>query len=180
MSGYIYLFVKFLHVAAAISLFCSWAFEWLLLILYLKDYAVIKDTVGKKIRKITRLQGFSVIIVIASGLWMGFTNWRDASWIDTAIIAIVVMEVITKIIGRFAKTYMKRNELTKEHPFAMNPLYAKLALRVRVAIASAIVAIMTIKPAAFLTGILIIFAAVLLAWLWSLKDIKKVMVLQKG
>ena len=175
----IYVLVKFLHVAAAISLFCAWAFEWLLLLLYIKSYAVINETIGKKLKKIVRLQTISVIIVIASGLWMGFTSWKDASWIDTAIIAIVIMEVIAKIIGRFAKAYEKRTGAAKEHPFVMNPLFARLMLRVRTSIASAIVAIMTIKPSTPLAGIAIIITAVLIAWLWSLKDIKSVMLLQK-
>ncbi|MBO9728609.1 MAG: hypothetical protein J7623_08235 [Chitinophaga sp.] len=179
MTYNIYLLLKLVHITAAIALFCTWAIEWLLLILQTKNYEAVSNRLATSIKITHRYQIAAVIGIIATGITMGVMSWRDAHWVDSAIIGIVLMEIITKIIGRYAKNYNKREDHYGEPPAAKQPLFSVLMLKVRIAMASGILIIMIVKPAVFLSAIAVIVFSALIAFLWSLKDVRSISVIMK-
>jgi len=179
MTYNIYLLLKLVHITGAIALFCTWGIEWLLLILQAKNYEAVSNSLATSIKITHRYQVVAVIAIITTGITMGVMSWRDAPWVDSAIMGIVLMEIITKIIGRYAKNYNKREDHYGEPSAAKHPLFSVLMLKVRIAIASGILVIMIVKPPVFLSAIGVIVFSALMALLWSLKDVKSINAIMK-
>ena len=144
----------FLHIVGALGLFASLAFEQAALV-NLRRATTLTQTREwlSSLRALQRIQGPSALLLVATGLYMMITSWRQQAWAGLGLVGMVLMAIIGAVV-----TGRRMKAIGPMLPTSDGPLPAALrqrlddpALRtsasVRVALALGIVFNMSVKPA---------------------------------
>lgn len=147
-----YIFLIFLHVLAAVGIFAAWGSESIILRQLRRAKAVDEAEKGLQLLKKQRAMGpISMLIVLATGIWMGVTRWGHQDWMVTAFVAMLLIIVVGLVLARRAMPRIKKaladkpEELPPDYMALTVPLAVSLQLRISIGVG--IVGLMTIKSA---------------------------------
>ena len=143
----------FLHIVGALGIFAALAFEQAALA-NLRRASTLSQAREwlSSMRALQRLQGPSALLLVATGLYMMITSWRQQAWAGLGLVGMVLMAIIGVVV-----TGRRMKAIGPLVPTSDGPLPAALrqrlddaALRtsasVRVALALGIVFNMSVKP----------------------------------
>lgn len=145
----------FLHIVGALGIFASLAFEQAALVNLRRANTMSQAREWlSSLRALQRVQGPSALVLLATGIYMMVTSWRQQAWAASGLVGMVVMA----LIGVFV-TARRMKVIGPAVAAGDGPLPAELrerladpALRmsasVRVALALGIVFNMSVKPGA--------------------------------
>src|SRR5512146_1512179 len=95
----------FLHIVGALGLFASLAFEQAALV-NLRRATTLTQTREwlSSLRALQRIQGPSALLLVATGLYMMITSWRQQAWAGLGLVGMVLMAIISVVVtGRRMK-----------------------------------------------------------------------------
>jgi len=169
----IYLLLKFLHITAAIMMFACWSIDWLLISFRNEGNQKGNDFMARNLKNNAMLQKVSVLTLVGTGIWLSIAARSFPAWTASAIIAIVLMELLSGVLPRYADSRKHDRNSSAGNSGSKPQSLMKSVVKMRIAIGSGIVALMTLKPQTILHCTFIVIAAVLAAAIWALIDIKK-------
>lgn len=146
-----YLLLIFLHVLAAVGIFTAWGSESIILRQLRRARAVDEAEKGMHLLRKQRAMGpISMLIVLATGIWMGVARWGHQDWMVTAFAAMLLIIVVGLVMAR--RTMPRLKKTLADEPEVLPPDYIALtislvvSLQLRISIGVGIVGLMTIKP----------------------------------
>jgi hypothetical protein len=147
-----YRIALFLHVTGALLLFAAMIIEWLCLVNFRKamDLREIKESISNYSK--SGLIGFTaVFLVLIPGIYMMAVAWKNAGWIITAFIGMILLAVIGgAVTGKKLKVIKKiisnENNISPELRSLLNNNSLMLSLKIRTAVFLGIIYLMTVKP----------------------------------
>ena len=161
----LYPVLVFLHVLGAMGLFAAIAIEAVALgrLRQTDAPAGVREGMALLARN-ERLGGIAMLTLIASGAWMMATTWGHQWWIASAFIGIIGMGIAGGAVSS-RRIRRLRAALAAERGPGLSQAFTSLqssaalvaSLRVRIALGIGIVALMTLKPTAG-TSLLILAA----------------------
>ena len=162
----VYPLVLFLHIIAALGLFAAIGLEWAGLVNLRRAATAGQAREWARLLGALRAVGMpSVLLILASGIYMMATRWGGQAWIGAAFGGIVLMAVLGGAVTGRRVGPLVRAARKEEGPVS-GELAARLrdpfllgSLCLRTAIGLGIVFLMTLKPAA--SGALATMAAAL-------------------
>jgi hypothetical protein len=152
----LYTLTVFVHVLGAVTLFAAWGFE-AAAIAELRRRGVRggERSVGfARLRLGVRLAQFGMLTALATGAWMMWVRWGQQAWMSAAIIGLVVMVVIGVVASRRA-----RLRQAAAGPAAIQLLASSLIMRASIGVG--IVGLMTAKPAAIGSTLMLVASVAL-------------------
>lgn len=156
-----YLFLIFIHVLGAAAMFAAWAAESMTILQLRRATSVDEAQSFMRLLKKQRHWGpVAMLVVLATGIWMGISLWGHQHWMATAFAAMILIAIVGVALSR--RTMPRLKEILADKPgylpgdfsAATVPLVA--SLQVRISIGVGIVALMTMKPG--LAGSLLILS----------------------
>lgn len=145
-----YPLLVFLHVLAAVGIFAAWGIEAVLLQRLRRSVTVEEArTAALQLRKRARAAPSAMLIALATGMTMG-AQWGHQAWMTAAFAALVGIAVIGIASGRragprLAAILSAETERTATDVAAAAHFLA-MSLQLRVAIGVGIIGLMTMKP----------------------------------
>lgn len=148
-----YPIVKFIHIVGALGYFAALGLEWMSLRQLRRATTV--EQVREWIRlpvEMRRVGMISMVILLATGIFMMMTVLHGIAWIFVALGSLVPMPVLAMAVSRPRMAAIERS-VTAEHR-TISPALRKLLhhpllwieIQTRVAIALGIVFLMSVKP----------------------------------
>lgn len=148
-----YSITLFLHIVGALGFFVALGLEWTSL-RYLRNAKTANEvSLWMGIYNGTfRLGIASMLTILASGIYMMATGWGGVAWIIVALVAFVLVIVLSMILTRPRMAQMRRAMAVEKG--LISPTLQTLAkhrllqisIQTRMAIALGIVYLMTLKP----------------------------------
>jgi hypothetical protein len=146
-----YSILIFLHVLGAVGVFAAWGIEAVGLGHLRQAPTAEQARTGMALRaKAVPLGPLAMLTALATGLWMMGLRWGHQPWIAAAMVALVLMVAIGVVLERRAGPRLTaaladgRPQLTSTVTRAGELLM--ISLRLRITLAVAILALMTVKP----------------------------------
>lgn len=168
----IYQIVLFLHVLAAFGLFAALGIEWAA-VAPLRRAAEAEQARPwlKLLRSLSRVAGPSAVTLLVTGVYMGMTAWGRQAWIGLSLLGLVLIAALgaamtgrrLAAVGRESARGSLRGEPLRLR--LQDPILV-LSLRLRTAVATGIVFLMTTKPPREI-ALAAILAAVVLGLAWA-------------
>lgn len=141
----------FLHILGATGVFAAWGIE-AIVIRKLRQAVKMEEARMwlQLFRRRTPLGPVSMIVILATGIWMMATRWGHQLWMMLAFIAMVLIAIIGVTLSRRAISRFKP-VLSGEGNALPDNFYAiagtlTTSLRIRLAIGILILGLMTFKP----------------------------------
>ncbi len=166
-----YLIVLFLHVLGALGMFAALGIEWAVAepLRRATDLAQARPWIGA-LRSTRRLAGPSAVMILVSGVYMGMAGSGHQPWIGIGFLGLVLLAILGGgITGRRIAAIIR--DLSGSSPKSTSALVRfqdpllVFSLRLRTAIATGVVFLMTIKPTAGLAvAVMVIAVALGVAW----------------
>jgi uncharacterized membrane protein YjjP (DUF1212 family) len=147
-----YPLLVFLHVLGAVSMFAAWGVEAVLLQRLRRTVTIDEArTSAHHLRKYGRMAPVAMLAVLATGMAM-MTQWGPQPWMSAAFGALIVIGVIGGVTGRRMRPRIAA-ALAGEQGGAPTGIAATagslaVSLQLRVAIGVGIIGLMTMKPGA--------------------------------
>jgi hypothetical protein len=168
----VYTIVLFLHVLGALGMFAALGVEWAVAgpLRRATDVAQARPWITVLL-SLGRVGGPSSGTILVTGIYMGMTNWGRQPWIGLSLLGLVFLALLAAgVSGRRVAAIARDLDsgLTKsDSPLhrLQDPVLV-VSLRLRTAVATGIVFLMTSKPAAGL-ALAAMGAAVALGLTWS-------------
>lgn len=164
-------YVLFLHVYSAVGLFIGMSFEYRKLIIM--NRKATDETTQQAFRRKAVFAMVSMLSALFTGIYLMVTRWGPASWMTVALISLGLLIIVGVSYLKFAKSAMKMQPANAHEPpgkiseVALN--YAMTSIKLRIAIASGIIALMTIKPLGFFQAVLLEVLFVIIGYIWVLQ-----------
>ena len=161
----LYPFLVFFHVLGAVGLFAALGIEAVAVGRLGRTDATdgAREALGS-LQRNDRLGGISMLVLLASGAWM-MASWGAQPWLSAAFVAIVFMgiaggAVSSRRIRRLRAALAAERGAALSEPFRTLRSNVALAvsLRLRIAIGVGILALMTLKPSALGSALLVLAA----------------------
>lgn len=147
-----YPLLVFLHVLAAVGLFAAWGVEAVLLqrLRHSGTTAEVRAA-ALQLRRRARAAPSAMLVALATGMTMG-AQWGPQAWMTAAFAALVAIAVIGIVSGRragsrLAAALADESERTSAD-LASAVHFLAMSLQLRVAIGVGIIGLMTMKPGA--------------------------------
>lgn len=162
----LYPLLVFFHVLGAVGLFAALGIEAVAVARLGRTDAIegARDALGL-LRVNDRLGGVGMLVLLASGAWMMALTWGAQPWLSAAFVAIVFMgiaggAVSSRRIRRLRAALAAERGAALSEPFRTlrSSVALTVSLRVRLAIGVGILALMTLKPAALGSALLVLAA----------------------
>ena len=151
----LYSVLIFAHVVGAVSLFAALGIE-VAAFRRLRGVAAAGQarTWMGPLRDAGRLGPAAMVTILVAGVWMMALRWGPEPWIITALVGLVVMAVLgaaltRRAMGRLGALLVRESQQLPEdlRPLVEGPL--RISLLLRLAVAVGILGLMTLKPDAF-------------------------------
>jgi hypothetical protein len=151
----LYSVLLFVHMLSAMGLFGVFAVEAVAFVSLRRAGTLDEGRMWMGLlRRTGRLGPIAMVPLLVAGIWMMALRWDAEPWIVAALVGVAAMAVLAgattrRAMRRFAQELPARAELGPEAIAALvaaGPL--ALSLRLRVALAIGILALMTMKPGA--------------------------------
>lgn len=168
----LYTTALFLHVLGALGLFAALGIEWAIAgaLRRATDPSHAKSLIGV-LRPLHRVAGPSAVTILVTGVYMGMTGPGRQAWIGLGFLGLVVVGALGgAVTGRRVAAVLRELEsgsATSGSPMRrlQDPALA-ISLRLRTAIATGVIFLMTTKPTAGL-AVAAMIVAVALGLVWS-------------
>ena len=148
-----YSIALFLHIVGALGFFVALGLEWTSL-RHLR-LATTVEQVREWLRiptEMGRVEMISMVILLASGIFMMITVWHGVAWIFVALGSLVPISVLAMAVGRPRMKAIERSLAAEHgtisptlHQLLHHPLL-RIDIQTRIAIALGIVFLMSVKP----------------------------------
>ena len=178
----LYSVALFLHITGALGLFAGLAHDWTTL------SALRRATTVDQVREwisvyplLQRIGSASVGLLLVFGLYMTVTAWGPTAWISLGFFSLVAIAVLGAVsgvrLGRAAPSIVARSGTLSADARAVlrRPLFV-WSVRLRVALALAVVFLMTAKPEGLLAlgivGVALLLGAIAAATASRLEPVR--------
>lgn len=160
-------FLVFVHVLAAMGLFAAIGIETVALarLRRAERVAEVRAWLGLYDTSF-RLGGISMLVILVSGIWVAATVWGHQAWLAAAFVGAVAMGAMAGALTSRQVRRLRQGIAGETNPEASGALRALLSaralafsLRFRVAVVVGVVGLMTFKPDALGSTVLLGAAA---------------------
>lgn len=161
----VYTFLKFVHVLGAVGMFAATAIEGVSLGRLQRAETAADARIWMGLLALPfGLGPFAMLTTLVSGMWMMAMGWGRQPWLVSALVGLVEMGILGGLVSR-RRVRRLRAALAPETGSELSDAFRSIrsgkgftaSLRLRIAIGVAILALMTLKPDA--TGSSLILAA---------------------
>lgn len=171
-----YLIANLIHILGALGFFIALAIETVSLF-YARRAESAEQTLERlRLPKhMQRLGPLSMLLIVASGIYMTVTVWGGVAWIIVALVSLALMVVIALTLGvpRMAaieKALAERQDISTLK-ILLNDWALWLSIELRLSLAFGIIFLMALKPS--LVWSLIIIGVSLMVGVWLSLSMRK-------
>lgn len=163
----LYTLAVFLHVMGAMAVFALVGFEWIAVAgLGRSETAEQARQWGKILPFLPRLGPVTFALILIPGIYLAVTAWRGTAWPWVALLALLVFPPLGAVNGRRLgraqeAAAAEQGSLSERTRQLLRHRFLLASLKIRLAVLTGIVFLMTVKPSPAASVLAVVIALVL-------------------